>query len=155
MNKFSLIALILFATLGLHLFSFNDHVFAIGEIFKTETTGTEYCDDFEFNKFDADNNIDLWLRIDSPTQLTVSLTQNFDPGTTFFMIGESYFKTNTKGFFVAGAAFDDGSWATIEGNWKNDDSGAITRLKGRFIQNSIFAEGCFSSGKFNTKERLQ
>jgi len=56
-----------------------------GEIFKIETAGKEYCGDFDVTVFNAGNNVDLWVRLDSDPQLTVSLTPNFAGGTTIPM----------------------------------------------------------------------
>ena len=128
--------------------------FAIGEVFKIETKGTEYCDDFDAFKFNADNNVDLWVRIDSVTQLTVSFTPDFTPGTTFPMIGETYSINSKSAAFVGGAVFEDWSYVTIQGTATFNKAGEVTKLKGTFIENGVPDEGCFSSGKFVTTQRL-
>ena len=64
--------------------------FGFGEIFKIETTGTEYCGDFDFTKFNPNNNVDLWVRVVSASELTVSLTPNFAAGTSLPMTGKTY-----------------------------------------------------------------
>ena len=53
--------------------------YGFGEIFKIETSGTEYCDDFNVVGFGSGNNIDLWVQVVSDSELTVSITQNFAP----------------------------------------------------------------------------
>lgn len=129
--------------------------FAIGEVFKIETSGTEYCGDFAFAKFGASNNIDLWVLIASNTELVVSMTPTFDNGTFFSMFGGAYLTSERTAAFVAGVLFEDGSYGTIQGIAKADRrTGDVASLSGTFIQNGIFDVGCFSSGKFKTTERL-
>jgi hypothetical protein len=128
--------------------------YSIGEVFKVETSGTEFCGDFNASKFSAANNIDLWVQVVSDSELIVSLTPNFAAGTWFSMEGESYLTGSTSAAFVGGVLFEDGSYATIQGTAKADKTGAITSLAGTFIQFSVFRIGCFSSGKFKTVQRL-
>jgi hypothetical protein len=92
--------------------------FAFGEIFKIETTGTQYCGHFDVTKFGATNNIDLWVLVVSDTELTVSFTPNFAAGTTFPMFGRSYQTGATSAEFIGGVLFVDNSFATIEGKAK-------------------------------------
>jgi hypothetical protein len=128
-------------------------VLAIGEIFKIETAGTQYCDHFNVVKFNASNNIDLWVLVVSDTELTVSFTSTFDPGTTFPMTGRSYQIGSTAAEFIAGVLFVDGSFATIEGKAKfsRTTPGEITSLTGTFIQDGVIQTGCFSRGKFKSQ----
>lgn len=125
-----------------------------GEVFKIETSGTEYCGDFNFTKFNAKNNVDLWASLDSDTQITVSLTSNFAPGTTFTMDGFFYRTKGTTAAFVGGVLFGDLSYATIQGTATADKLGNVTKLAGVFIQSEVFDLGCFSSGKFVSGPRL-
>jgi hypothetical protein len=128
--------------------------YGFGEIFKIETSGTEYCDDFNALGFGSGNNIDLWVQVVSDSELTVSITQNFAPGTTFPMLGHTYLTGATGASFVGGVLFEDGSFATIQGTAKFDRrTGAIANLKGTFIQSGVFDINCFSSGKF-TSQRI-
>ena len=58
--------------LGIALFLallFPVHAFGFGEIFKIETTGTEYCGHFDVTKFSATNNVDIWVLVVSDTAL--------------------------------------------------------------------------------------
>jgi hypothetical protein len=48
-------------------------VLGFDEIFKIETSGTEYCGDFSAQKFSGSSNVDLWVTVVSDTELTVSL----------------------------------------------------------------------------------
>jgi hypothetical protein len=64
--------------------------FAFGEIFKIESSGTEYCGDFNTQKFNAGNNLDTWIQLVSETEITASFTSNFVPGTTFPMAAQTY-----------------------------------------------------------------
>jgi len=127
---------------------------ARGEIFKIETTGTEYCGDFDFTKFNPSNNVDLWVRLDSNTQLTVSLTSNFVGGTTFPMTGLFYLAKAKTASFVGGVLFADLSYATIQGTATFNKLGEVTKLTGTFIQKEVLRVGCFSSGTFKSVQKL-
>jgi hypothetical protein len=48
---------------GLALVLLPFPAFGFGETFKIETTGTEYCGDFDVTKFNANNNVDLWVKV--------------------------------------------------------------------------------------------
>jgi hypothetical protein len=115
---------------------------------------TEYCGDFDATKFNASNNIDLWVFISSETELVASFTPTFDEGTYFPMVGGVYLTSAKTPAFVAGVLFEDGSYATIQGTAKADRTGAVGSLSGTFIQNSVFDVSCFSSGKFKSTQRL-
>jgi hypothetical protein len=125
--------------------------FAVGEIFKIETTGTEYCGDLDVSRFNARNNIDLWVEVVSDTELTVSLTSTFEEGSTFPMFGRTYQTGNSTAQFIAGVLFIDDSFATIEGEARLDRRGEIASISGIFIQDSVFELGCFSSGNFRSQ----
>ncbi len=121
-----------------------------GEIFKIETSGTEYCGDFSFQKFTAANNVDLWVQLDSDTQVTVSLTPNFAPGTTFPMVGFFYLTKSTSASFIGGVLFVDDSFATMQGTATFGKTGGVTKLAGTFVQSGVLRNGCFSSGTFTS-----
>src|SRR5919106_2420744 len=127
-------------------------VFGLGEIFKIETTGSEFCGNFDVDPFGPRNNVDLWVQVVSEEELLVSLTSNFAPGTTFPMFGVTYLTSNTTAAFVANVLFVDESFATIRGTAQlNRNTGAVTSLKGTFIQNGVLETGCFSTGTFTSK----
>jgi hypothetical protein len=135
------------------LFPIPAHSF--GERFKVETTGTEYCGDFDVAKLTAANNTDLWVEVVSDTELLVSMTANFQSGTTFSMIGVSYQTKNTTAAFVAGQQFVNGGYVTVQGLAKfSAKTGAVTSLSGTFAQFNMFNDNCFSSGKFKTVQRI-
>ena len=127
--------------------------FGLGEIFKIETTGTEFCGDFDVDKFNPKNNVDLWVQVVSDEELLVSRTSDFAPGTTFSMFGLTYLTSETTAAFVANAQFDDDSFATIRGTAQlNRSTGAgVVSIKGTFIQSGVFETGCFSTGTFTSK----
>jgi hypothetical protein len=77
--------------------------FGLGEIFKIETRGTEFCGDFDFDEFNPKNNVDLWVEVVSEEELLVSLTSNFAPGTTFPMFGVTYLTSDTSAAFACKA----------------------------------------------------
>lgn len=128
--------------------------FAIGEVFRIEAVGSEYCGNFINNKFNASNNIDLWVFVASAAELVISTTPTFTPGSLFSMVGHTYLTGATKAAFVGGTVFQSLAFATIQGTVKFDKFGAVKSLAGVFTQDSVFRAGCFSSGKFKTVQRL-
>ena len=143
------ILLIALALIGI----FPLQAFALGEVFKIETSGIEYCGDLDRTNFNASNNVDLWVKVVSEQELTVSITANFAPGTTFPMIGETYLTGPTTAAFVGGVIFVDNSFATIQGTARGDRrTGGVTSLTGIFIQSGVLAPNCFSSGRFTSKK---
>jgi hypothetical protein len=71
-SKVLAIALVVFGIAG---FFYAPSAFAVGEIFKVEATGTEYCSD-GYAKFNASNNLDLWIHMVSENEILVSTVQN-------------------------------------------------------------------------------
>lgn len=135
--------------------------FALGEIFKIETSGTEYCGDYQATKFNAKNNIDLWIEIVSEVELLVSFTPDFQADTYFSMFGHTYLRNSKSAVFVGGQLFSAGdnlfgpSYVTIQGAANFDKFGNITGLTGTFIQSGVLGDTCFSSGTFKTTQKLQ
>ena len=128
--------------------------FALGEVFKMEAVGTEYCGHFINSKFTAKTNIDLFVLVASPTQLIVSSTPTFEEGTAFPVTGHTYLTSTTKAAFVGGILFQSLPFATVQSTIVFDKFGSIKSLSGVFTQDSVFRAGCFSSGKFKTVQRL-
>jgi hypothetical protein len=137
------------------LLIFTERVLAVGETFKIETTGTEYCGNNDYANFTARNNIDLWAYVKSDNELIVSFYPDFPSGYSFSMYGDSYSAGKNRASFVGGVLFDDFSYATMQGIAKLEKNGTIKSLEGIFIQSSVIREGCFSSGKFKTSQRIQ
>ncbi len=128
--------------------------FAIGEAFLIETSGTEYCDNFSFVKFNAKNNVNLWAYIQSDSEVVISFTPTFQSGTTFSMTLTYYYVTNTKTSFIGTIQLEDESYLTMQGITTFDKYGTVKSLKGAFIQNGVVHAGCFSSGNFYSSKRL-
>jgi hypothetical protein len=129
-------------------------VYALGERFKVETTGTEYCGDFDVSKLSAANNVDLWVEVVSESELTVSTTSDFQPGTTFQLVGVAYLVKSTSASFAASQSFANGGYLTVQGFAKaSPRTGEIASLSGTFIQHNMFDDNCFSSGKFKSVQR--
>lgn len=125
---------------------------ATGEIFLVETTGLESCGDFLHARFGTRNNIDLYARIDSTTEISVSISPNFpNDGTTHVLTGLSYLKTSTSANFVGHKSLLEDGFVSIQGTAKADRLGNIGSLKGSFIQLGLFNSSCYSSGKFRAK----
>jgi hypothetical protein len=95
------------------------HAFAVGEGFQVETFGTKYCGDFNSIKYNAKNNVNLWVYLPSESDVMVSFTPNFQPGTTFLMSLSQYLVSNRKTSFTGTADFEDGSYLTLQGITNN------------------------------------
>lgn len=78
---------------------------AVDEIFKVEATGTEYCPD-GYTKFNASNNLDLWIHMVSENEIFVSTTQDFEFTCTFTIKVTSY-GMNSKAASYIGVAYVD------------------------------------------------
>lgn len=140
--------------LGFALAAIPSLAFAQGEIFKMETSGIEYCGDFDNAKFNAKNNVDLWVRIVDDTQWDVSFAPDFPDDLTFPVFGVTYFATQKKLAFSGSQFFDDGAYIAMAGTAALERSGVIKSASGTFIQDSLVFAGCFSSGKWKTTLRL-
>ncbi len=116
--------------------------------FEVETKGLEYCGDFNFAKFGYDAGETLWMSLGDFTEFSIARTEDFDPETTYPLIGKSYFTDIGQGAVTATAQLDDGSSMIIVAKWAVDESFAITKLTGRLIEHGVFTEGCFSDLKF-------
>ena len=127
---------------------------AVGEIFKVETTGTEYCGDLVNDKFNAKNNVDLWVRVASETEWDISFSPLFPADQTVPLLVRSFLVAPKKLSFSA-AQFFPHAFVSMQGFITLDPLGAMKRGQGTFIQDSITRPGCFSSGKFTTTQRLQ
>ena len=126
---------------------------AFGDVFRIDVTGNEYCGDFLNLKLKPSNSIPLWGRVESPTQLTVSLTSSFQDGTTFPLFGFFYVVKAGKATLIATVTFEGGAYMTIQGEVQLDKkTGVLKSMKGTFIQSEVFTDGCFSSGEFKTSK---
>ena len=129
------------------------HAFAIGEVFKIENTGTEYCRDLDRTNVNASNNVDLWVLIVSDQVLTVSTTANFALNTTFTLFGETYTTGPSTAAFVGNFLDVNSSFATIQGTMRfNRLTGGVTSLTGIYIENRILNPFCFSTGRFTSRK---
>lgn len=125
---------------------------AIGEIFKVETSGTEGCGDFDFTRFSSRTNVDIYVRVVAADRWDVSFSPLFD--TVIEVIGVTFFVKDRKIAFSGAQFFDDGSYIALQGTATLDANGFMKRASGTFIQDSTVFQGCFSSGKWKTTQRL-
>ncbi len=126
------------------------HAFALDEVFLFLITGTEYCGDFSHGKF-GPRNTHLWIQIHSDTEMIVSFTHTFEPGTTFPLNGSTYLTGKTNAVFVGGVSFENHSYFTIQGILYFDKFNTLKLMKGRFIENGVLHPGCVSHGNFWTR----
>jgi hypothetical protein len=145
---------IILVVFGLAGFCSAPSVFAVGEIFKVEATGTEYCSD-GYAKFNASNNLDLWIQMVSENEILVSTGQNFEPTERFTIHVTSYSMNSKQASYIGGAYVDDYTYIGMQGISKINKYGEITSSKGTFMWSNWFDDDCFASGKFKTVKRLQ
>lgn len=126
------------------------HALALDEVFRFEIIGTEYCGDFSHRDL-GPRNTHLWIQIHSDTEMIVSFTPTFEPGTTFTLNGSTYLTGKTKAVFAGGVSFENHSYFTIQGTLYFDKFNTVKFMKGRFIENGVLHPGCFSHGNFWTK----
>ena len=121
------------------------------EVFLFLITGTGYCGDFSHTAF-GPRNTNLWILIHSDTEMIVSFTPTFKPGTIFSLNGSTYLTGKKNAVFSGGASFENHSYFTIQGTLYLDKFNNVTFMKGRFIENGVLHPGCFSQGNFWTKQ---
>ena len=127
------------------------HAFALNEVFLFLINGTEYCGDFSHGGL-GPRNTDLWILIHSDTEMIVSFTPTFNPGTTFPLNGSTYLTGKKNAVFSGGVSFENNSYFTIQATLNLDKFNTVTFMKGRFIENGVLHPGCFSQGNFWTKQ---
>jgi hypothetical protein len=135
------------------LFVLASEAAALGEIFKLNTTGTEYCESGA-SSFTPSTDTNLWFRVDSETQGTLSATRNFKPGTTVPLSGKTYLIGPKLAAFVGGVLLNNDGFVSLRGTANLKANGTVKNLKGVFIQYNLFDDGCFSSGDATTGPRL-
>ncbi len=139
-------------------------VLAFGEIFKIETEGTQYCLPDDSTNFNAKKNVDVWVLLEGPNDLVISPTPLFD-GPLFFGVGDTFLINENK-FALSFLIQDpkrfekkwpsrDVSFAAFEGTATLDEVGGIVSIRGMFINNGLVIPGCFSSGRFKTREEVE
>lgn len=127
---------------------------AVGEVFKVEATGTQYCGPYSYVKFNASNNLDFWIRMVSDSEILVSLTPGFDTE-TFTIYLTTYPMDSKKVSYIGGTYVDNYTYIGLQGISKIDKYGEIANTKGTFMWSNWFYDDCFASGKFKTVQRLQ
>ena len=126
---------------------------AVGEVFKVEATGTQYCS-YGYAKFNASNNLDFWIQMVSDSEILVSLTPGFDTET--FTIYVTTYPMDAKKFsYMGGTYVDNYTYIGLQGISKINKYGEIASSKGTFMWSNWFYDDCFASGKFKTLQRLQ
>jgi hypothetical protein len=128
------------------------HALALDEVFIFNVHSTEYCGDFSHRAV-GPRNTHLWIQILSDTEMIVSFTSTFDPGTTFLLNGSTYFTGKTKAVFAGGVSFENNSYFIIQGTLYFDKFKTVTFMKGVFTDNGVLHHGCFSAGNFWTKQK--
>ena len=124
---------------------------AVGEVFQLGTKGVEYCKNpDEIIKLSSKNAIPLWARIDSDTQITVSLDSLFDPALSFPVPVRAH-HTGKSVVFIGGDMFVFADLSvgmmSIHAKGKVDkNTGELKSIKARFIENGMFFADCDSAG---------
>ncbi|MGZ8214071.1 MAG: hypothetical protein ACXWTP_06190 [Methylosarcina sp.] len=127
----------------------DDNAGTTGEVFKLNSSGTQYCSGFSPSKFNASNDVDLWLHIDNDTQMTVYLDSGLTvPVFTFDATIDSY-ASNAASFnaFYYGDA--DNHFEAV-GVLKFKKDGSAKSLNASFLRKGIL-NSCYSKGTLTGK----
>jgi hypothetical protein len=127
------------------------HAFALNEVFLFQITGIQYCEDFSHRGL-GPRNTNLWILINSDTEMIVSFTPKFQPETIFSLNVSTYLTGKKSAVFIGGVSFENHSFFTIQGTLQFDKFNAVKFMNGRFIENGVLQPGCFSQGNFWTKQ---
>ncbi|MGZ8097113.1 MAG: hypothetical protein ACXWUD_12815 [Methylosarcina sp.] len=127
----------------------NDDNGTTGEVFKLNSSGNQYCSGFSPSKFNASNDVDLWLHIDSNTQMTVYQDAGLAVPVLTFDATIDWINSNTASFdaFYYGDA--DNHFEAI-GVLKFKKDGSAKSLKATFLRKGIL-NSCYSKGTLTGK----
>ena len=129
------------------------------QFFRIEMSGLEHCADFDNFKFNAKNNVDMWVRIIDGQEWDLSLSDLFLETDTLPIIGHTYLVSSKKQSFIGSQFVGETGFIAIDGAASLDKNGVVTKLSGTFIQdtgddpNDPNSPACTSSGKFKSVER--
>jgi hypothetical protein len=120
-----------------------------GEVFKLNTSGNQYCPGAAPVKLNSSNDVDLWLHIDSDTQMTAYLDAGLTvPLVTFDVTVDSY-ASNAASFDAFYYADADNHFEAI-GIVKFKKDGSAKSLKATFLRKGIL-DSCYSKGTLTGK----
>jgi hypothetical protein len=127
----------------------NDDNGTTGEVFKLNSSGIQYCSGYRPSKFNASSDVDLWLQIDSDTQMTAYLDAGLTVPVLTFDATIDWINSKTASFnaFYYGDA-DNHFEATGVLNFKKD--GSAKSLKASFLRKGIL-NSCYAKGTLNGK----
>jgi len=125
---------------------------AVGEVFKIETAGVQYCGDLIRSSFNARNNVDLYVRVVSPAEVDLDVTPLFQSSVP--LVGNSYLSSARKVAFTGSQTLVGGGYVSVIGTLNLDKVGTVKGGSGTFIQSDLLVPGCFSSGKWIATQRI-
>jgi hypothetical protein len=127
----------------------DDNAGATGEVFKLNSSGNQYCSGFSPSKFNASNDVDLWLHIDSDTQMTAYLDSTLLVPVVTFDATIDWITSNSASFdaFYYGDA--DNHFEAV-GILKFGKDGSAKSLKATFLRKGIL-NSCYSKGTLTGK----
>lgn len=126
--------------------------------FRIEMSGLEHCADLDNFKFNARNNVDMWVKIIDDQEWDFSLSNLFLEVDTIPVIGHTYV-TSSKKFDFTGAQFIGATgFLAVDGTAQLDKSLNVSKISGTFIQDTGSDDpnstACISAGKFKSVERI-
>jgi hypothetical protein len=129
----------------------NDGNGTTGEVFKLNSSGIQYCSGAKPSKFNASNDVDLWLHIDSDTQMTVYSDAGLTTPVLIFeatmdWINIKKTKASFDAFYYGDA--DNHFKAIGELTFKKD--GSAKSLKASFLRKGIL-NSCYAKGTLTGK----
>lgn len=134
---------------------------AVEEIFKLELVGTEMCGNFDKRGVTYPP---LYALNSDDGSILVSASPTFD-AILFTLLGEGYATTrirNARGrvigaraTFYAIAFASESDFLSITGTSNVNLAGDVTSVSGTFLDSTVADDGCFTTGKFKSVQRLQ
>ena len=121
---------------------------AVGEVLKLNTKGTQYCNGMKPTSFSSKNDIDLWVSIDSLYSATVYLDQYLTQDIAVLDI-ESSMISSKKASFSAFYGDADNHLAAI-GTFNFDENGEIKSLSANLTRRGVL-NGCYAKASATGK----
>jgi hypothetical protein len=127
----------------------NDDDETTGEVFKLNSSGIQYCSGVKPSKFNASSDVDLWLHLDSDTQMTVYSDAGLTTPVLTFEATIDWINSNTASFDAFYYDDADNHFEAI-GVLKFKKDGSAKSLKASFLRKGIL-NSCYAKGTLTGK----
>lgn len=120
-----------------------------GEVFKLNTSGNQYCPGAAPVKLSPSNDLDLWLHVDSNTQMTAYLDAGLTVPLITFDVTMDWYASNAASFDAFYYDDADNRFEAI-GIVKFKKDGSAKSLKATFLRKGI-VDSCYAKGTLTGK----